>query len=539
MPNSNRWTQLLAISSLLLAILMQVPQMLHQIDHRSNGLMVQLNEDEGAYLARVQEALGGSPEQTSEAFIGEEGLRGSQFGLIERIYGAMFAWTGLRAAHVLQIMDSVIPVLIFLALIGLFQLCGFDRRIAFVGALMFVLLQFDGLNRPIHQRSGTLLALLSIAGILNGLRGNALYGILGGVLLGLLVGVYFWSFTFAWLAFGFFFLWEAVALWRSPGSSPGRLQHLTVIGGIGILVALPFVWNYWQVMQHPLSEVAVFRSGMYQSRLPESFPYSVLFIGMVVGTITTFIHKPKESQTYQGAIVLIITAFGVTHQQFVHGTVFNFVSHYLFLLVITAISVLLLAWSVRTKALLFSALCASVYLAGIAYDERYMFDLFRVKEHAFGEQHFSSLLPVLDSLPRGRILSDPDTSMFLAGSTKHDVVYSIYLKNVLMPHEEIADRYCLTQMPLEARQRNIADNKMLIYPDANRAFKNPDHREEEVRLVEQACARHDLDVAGALREYGITHVLWDEKRQPGWDITRLGSLTGVKKGEGWSLWEVQ
>jgi len=541
MPENKRWTRLLILSSLLLAFLMQVPQLLYQIDSRSQGVMVRLNEDEGVYLARVQEALSGRPEQASEAFVGGSHLVGSQFSLVERIYGSVFSWTNFRAAHVLQIMDSLIPVMIFLTLILFFQLCGFDRKTAFAGALFFVLLQFDGLNRPVHQRSGTLLVLLSLTGILQGLRGHTLLGIIGGALLGILVGVYFWSFTFAWLWFALLLLWEGIEWWRArkDGTSLHAVRVLTLFGVIGLCTALPFIGNYLELMQHPLSDVSLFRSGMRSSRLPESWPYSILFAGMVAGALLTFHSKPQESRRYQGALLLIITAFAVIHQQVIHGTVFNFVSHYLFLLIISAISVLLLAWSVRTKYLLFSGLCAAVYLSGIAYDERGVFSLFRVQEASFNEQHFASALPILDALPRSQILTDPSTSMFLAATTKHDVMYSIYLKNVLMSHTEIAERYCLTQLPVLPRNRRITENRFLIYPDANSAFReDPTVREREVAMVKEACARFDRDPEKALQQYGVTHVLWDEKRQPMWDVTKLGSLNLLERSEGWSLWSI-
>jgi hypothetical protein len=540
MTDRRRWICLLVVSSLVLAFLMQVPQLLHQMDRRSQGIMVRLNEDEEVYLARVQEGLSGRPEQSAEAYIGDPKLIGAQSALVERVYGTLFSWTDWRAAHVLQLMDSIVPVGIFVALIAFFRLCGFNRRIAFVGALLFLVLQFDGLNRPVQQRSGTLLTLIALCGILHGLHGRVLFGVLGGAILGILIGVYFWSFTFAWAWFALLILWESVIWFRSRRQETSflRLRLLGLYGAAALFTAIPFILDYLEVMWHPLSEAGVFRSGMYHSRLPESWPYSILFAGMLVGVLGAFRQAPHERDRYIGGILFILTSFIVIHQQVVHGIVFNFVSHYLFLLVIAAISMLLFAWSLRSRFLLFAALCAAVYLSGIAYDERHMFDLFRVEERAFAEQHFAGALPTLDTLPRSMILSDPESSLFLAAYTKHDVAYSIRLKNVLMCHEEIAERYCLTQLPVSVLDRRIADNPLLIYPDANRAFKDPRIRAREMEMVEEACARFDRDPRGAIERYGVTHVFWNEKHHPEWDMDRLGPMKLLERGEGWSLWQL-
>jgi hypothetical protein len=123
----------------------------------------------------------------------------------------------------------------------------------------------------------------------------------------------------------------------------------------------------------------------------------------------------------------------------------------------------------------------------------------------------------------------------------HDIVYSIYLKNVLMSHKEIAERYCLTQLPLAPEERRIAEQKWLIYPDAVSAFKdNPSVREEEVNMVEEACARADRDPKTFLRAYGVSTVLWDEKHQPTWDLKRLKvKLEKTAASVGWSLWRLR
>lgn len=279
---------------------------------------------------------------------------------------------------------------------------------------------------------------------------------------------------------------------------------------------------------------------MHPGRAPESLVYSILFLTMVAGVLAAQWRHPARLAPYRFAVITILTATIAIHQQAVHGIIFNFVSHYLYGLLTAAIAVLLLTWTLRLRTLLIAGLAAAVYVAAVAYDGRWVVSQFTPVPQRFNEQHFATLLPVLDAMPRVRILSDPATSAFIAGSTHHDVVYSVYLKNVLMPHEEIAERYCLTQAALPPELRHIAEQEHLVYPDAVSAFADdPSVREREVAMVLAACAAIDQDPGAALERFGIDYVLWDEQRQPAWDVMRLQvPLTKQVQGEGWSLWKI-
>src|SRR3989344_7547660 len=120
----NRWPLILTLTCIALAIIMQVAQYLHMRHPLYQGRLIELNDDEAAYMARVEEALAGRPEFVEEAFIGD-GTGGMHFAFIEQMYGYLFSWTGLHAAVFLQIEDSVIPVILFLTLYLFFRLCGF------------------------------------------------------------------------------------------------------------------------------------------------------------------------------------------------------------------------------------------------------------------------------------------------------------------------------------------------------------------------------------------------------------------------------
>ena len=145
--------------ALALGFLVELPQWLYLLHPLSQGFPVELNSDEDLYLSRVTEVLQGRPNQVAEAITGDPGILPLQGALIEEWEGLLFSWTGLNASQVFQIMDFVVPFLLFLVLVTFFLQAGFSRWAALGGAILFSLLELYNLNRPIHQRESFLLTL--------------------------------------------------------------------------------------------------------------------------------------------------------------------------------------------------------------------------------------------------------------------------------------------------------------------------------------------------------------------------------------------
>lgn len=539
----SRYSLILTLTAAALAVLLQVPQALHMLHPASRGIPVQLNSDEDVYLAHLQESLSGRPEQSSEAIIGDSALIGTHTALLERIEGTVFRFSGWRAATVEQVMDSIVPVLIFLALVLFFRLAGASRWLAYAGALAFVIVEIYSLSRPVQPRGSFLLLILAFSGIIAGLERRWWWGIIGGALLGALIGAYFWAWTFGWLWWGLLGAWEAVEWLRTRRHLHRvRVGMLLMFGLVGVIAAVPALMEWWTVAHHPLYEFAAFRSGMRPSHLPESWPYSALFFLMAAGIVITLWPDQLLRDRYRFLLVTIVAGFVAINQQVIHGISFYFVSHYIFPLATAAICVLILAKTLnvhRRPALWVASVAALVYLTALVYDGRYVINQFTVKTDRFDQQHFVTLLPVLDELPRATILSDPVTSLFLASSTRHDVVYTLYLKNLLMTHEEIARRYCLTQVPVPAADRHL-ESAQAVYPDAISAFRDdPSVAQDEIAMLKAACASTDANPAKYMTDYGAQYVLWNEKGHPEWSIRRLRApLIKTASGSGWSLFRV-
>ena len=370
------------------------------------------------------------------------------------------------------------------------------------------------------------------------MRGRRIAAVAGGVLLGLLVGVYFWSYTFAWAFWLMLLLWESCVWLKNRSKIPDALFALFLSGGIGLAIALPFLLHTYVLSQDPFFPEVQFRNEVFHSRLPESWFRSGAFLIMAASALLGGFSRARNSPLHRNASAVVLAAFLVLNQQVLHGTVLIFSSHYLFPLVFAGVVALLLFWILRSRWMIPGILASLIFLTGIAYDGRAALSQWRVSPGRFEDQHLATLLPLLDALPKGRILSDAHTSLFVAGQSHHDVVYSLYSKHTLMSNREFTERYCLTVLPLPPSHRESEDLSHLqqVFPASGMP---PSERSQKLQDIQRVCAEVDRDPGQFLMRYDVTHVLWNEEREPEWELKRLHVLLEkLGQGEGWSLWEL-
>lgn len=524
------WIPSICALAVFFGVLVSIPHVLHTFDDRYQGVPPHLNSDEHLYLARTQQVLCCSADELGVSIGGGE-LPTLQSGFIEQIYGVIFRLFTNRAATIFKLMDFVVPALLFLVIIGFARTAGVSRERALLIAVLFCVLELYNLGRPIHQRMSFLLTLLSMWGVIYAVR-SRWWGVATGVLLGLLVGVYFWSWTAAWCWWGVVLVYHClIREWSSA-------KNLGLMALVGLVGAAPQLWNMMSASNLENYADAFFRSGIAKSHTPESWVWSGLFFVMAVGS---FIYLTKKKETPYIPL-LSITAFILLNQHVVHGTRFVFASHYLFVLVLAATCVLIMFTKERTWYALGASVPAAVFLLGIAKDGLHIIGQWRVDASDFAEQHLASSLPVLDELERSVILSDPDTSSFIAAHTQHDVLYTVYMQHELRSHQEIAERFCLTQFPIAPDNRDYDGQRLLVFGAAYDAFDHQLSREElryqEIQLVENACADVDVDPQEFLERFTVQYVLWDKKRQTDWDVDRLvGGVEQVVSNKDWVLYK--
>lgn len=528
----------------VIGLLVGAPQFIHALDDRYQGIPIQFNSDEKSYQTHLQEALLGRFGQAGKGITrGGEDDPSFHLSLIEEFEGLLFGWTGLDAPHVFVIMDSLAPFLLILVLVAFLQSCGFPRREALIGAGLFGLLHLGNLNRPINQRESVLLALLALLCCQYARKGKWRWSILGGVLLGLLVGTNVWAWMTAWC------MWGILLLLLVATKEWDEMRRLARTGVIGLLCAAPFIWQIFSIRSHPAYADTVERSGLIHWRAPESYPWSALFFVMALGMLLLWFRHSRPKNDI-AITAMALSAFTVFNQQLVHGYTLMFRAHLLFFLTISAIGVLIhcirslrnLQGNVRLAQLMviFSSL---VILSAVSYENRKVFGQWHPDASDFRDQRLATLLPILKELPRSIILTDPSTALIVTGSTKHDVVFTGYLQHTLTTHEDLAEAFCMTQLPLKPEDRHLAEQNLLVIANGVGSQLDPVQRaklhEKDVASAQEACARLDKDPAGALKREGVEYVLWNRAEQPLWNLDRLQvHLEPMTEGDQWSLWKI-
>lgn len=539
------WEITVMLSALMLGVLVSLPNLLPLFSSLYRGVPLHRNADEFLYLARVEEAISGGWMGTAFTGGGER-LPVLQPALLEWILGIFGRLFGIHAVQMLLLEDFFVPLFLFLTLVVFSRVSGFRRTSALAIAWAFAFLELYNLNRPVHQRTSFLLLLLALFIILRSFeRRSWMLAIGAGGLLGLLPSVYFWSWTAGWGWLGVFSLLSLISMYWRQRRRGGVTRsvffpYLLVIGVVMMVVAVPFFLNTWETTQYPLYSEAFFRSGVGFTRLPESWIWSALFslmaMGISIGWWNGNVRTPMTCT--------VLTAFLLLNQHMIHGIRFLFASHYLFFLVLAAVVTVAALWNQRRWHSIAAIGAAALFLAGIAYDSRYVLSQWRLEAAAFADQHLADALPFLRALPPSVILSDLHTSSFLAAHTQHNVLYSSYIQHELRSHRDIAERYCLAQLPIVPVLRRPDSTSVLVYGAAYDGIRDPQERarvrQEELALVADSCAAINDSPPAALAHFGVTYVFWNEQREPEWELGRLHvPLEKVEQGEGWSLWKLK
>ncbi len=520
--------------AILIGMLVSMPHILHSLDERYEGVAIHLNSDEHLYLARTQEVLTLGANRLGNAIGGGDLLPALQTGLIEQFYGTLFRSFVSRASSILIFADFIIPVFLFLVIVAIARFSDLSRKRSLLVAVIFSSVELYNLGRPIHQKSSFLLVLLSMLLLILGSEKSYFWSILAGILLGILFSIYFWSWTAAWCFYALLLLWFLILKdWK-------KCKRLLVAGLTGVFVASFELIRMVNVSSLPEYKDVYFRSGIANSRIPESWIWSVIFLILALGSLWHLWKKPKQKPYIP---IIIISAFILLNQHAIHGVRFLFASHYLFSLVFSSVLALVFFWKKKSLLSIFAFLSALIFIMGIAYDNRSLISQWRVDSGDFFEQHLASTIPHLHLLERGMVLSDPDTSAFIASNTKHDVSSAVYKQHGGRTHEEITERFCLTQFPINPNNRTYKDRKLIVYGAAydalDEGIERNSAREQELKLVDETCANIDESPNQFFNNYKINYVLHNKKRNPEWNINRISiPLLIIEETDDWVLYKV-
>lgn len=497
--------------------------------------------DESQYIMRIRDAMERPWTDVSNAITsGPDAPRGLQMTLLETLAGSLFAWTGFSATALTVLLSVLLAPLstVFLSLLA--ARLGATRRLALLFAFVYFILLFGPLRRVVHQSwslpyvFGTLLLMLAWSRGPMRLRTISL-----GILLGLVPGVYFWAWTYLWAVFGI--LTALVVgerlLHREYKIVQSTLFHACGAGLIAIVTALPFFTLMWLNAHHPAAAETSIRSSLIHAREFESVRRSLVLLILTASTALWAVRFADWRRTIP-LLSFVLALFIVVHQQFVHGLVLSYWTHYY--PYVSAVSVLLIAVILSSPRRGIVEYCvmlaACVFLIGAFNDYKGRASFASPLPRYSQYQHLAGLVAALQADPKKEtVLADRDVSLIIGNSTKHDVVFTPFLRHVLVSDRELAERYCLTELP-----KGIPpDTEWLAHDIEELSAAGQTSTEavlqKDIVITRDACAWVASHPREALRKYGVTELAWDERNHPDWRINQKLFMP-LGKGPEWSLW---
>ena len=110
-----------------------------------------------------------------------------------------------------------------------------------------------------------------------------------------------------------------------------------------------------------------------------------------------------------------------------------------------------------------------------------------------------------------------------------------YGNKIVVSTVEYMERYCLSGHAFDPQPdyaRAIAQYMKELTRPAREQIEALYDR--HLALAEETCPAVARDLPGALRRYGVTMLLWNERLHPAWKIPSDFRLE--QQGEGWSIW---
>jgi len=497
--------------------------------------------DEASYFARIQAAVHGRYDDVGNGYTGPVPPVGDSVpAKMELLMGASLGWTGLQSPEISLLFTALIAPLTLPLLAWLLRRLRVRKELALGLSVGFVIVFWSVINRQINHALSAPVLLLALHSLLMLLeRPSVRSGLLAGVLLGITTGIYFWMWTYLWAVAAALLVLAPFFLPRKQARSVAIFVLLAL--GVALLFALPALLSIrdQSVLPHILD--VELRNGIVRTHGVESVIRSVLVLLLGAASVGFLFKMPRAERTaflFPAACVLGIAV--ALHQNVIHGKDFMFSSHYY---PYVGFSALLLSGvllerlpslkpvSKHAPELGMLAICAVLFGAALFdYGNVWRFHVWP----AFNVD-YQWLAPAVEKLNDGKrdtIFTDDNTGLWVLSWTDDSVLYTQYMQALHFTNEEYVERYCLSRLfDPKGPDLHWMARELVQYRSAHLI-------PERVERYKPLCDRMRANPKPMLEKYGVTRLLWNEKRHPDWDIDeRLFQKT--EQGEGWSLWNVR
>lgn len=523
----------------VVAALFALPHVRHAVWTQHRGLLRIVSTDDGFYQARVRAALLWRFNEVRNGMTGgSEPARGISPALLETAAGVLFSWTSLKAPQVMLLLTVFVTPFILMLLAALLRTLFGGPLLALWGSGLYTLVFLGALQKPINMSLSLPLAvtaLLLLAKLWDSPRPWKTLTV--GLLLGVLPSTYFWGWTFVWAVTGWL-LFLAICVPRLHR----KRQRITALFGacvIGLLLASPaFLELLTAGHGSPHFAATAVRSTVVYSRGIESVPRFVLSTALLVSALLLgrrHLAVGKLHATSLFALAAVLGMYTAMYQNFVHGVILTFSSHYYPYVCLAALIVGLWALAegghtVRRAPLRWAVVSlASVFLLAGLYDYRSAWNIVRGTYYVRDLQHLRPAVNALDDNFREIVLTDRSSAHMVTTWTDDDVIFTAYARHLLISDEEYAQRYCLTELFNPAGP----DIDWLAHEVVERpSGEDYAQRREQFAAI---CDPIRASPGNYLKKYGVSKLLWNERLRPEWRIDQR-RFARVQRGDGWSVW---
>ncbi|MDD5054970.1 MAG: hypothetical protein PHZ00_01740 [Candidatus Peribacteraceae bacterium] len=508
-------------------------------DPAYRGLLPYLSADHLYYALHVQEALLGG--DVSNGIFSLGNVSGVQPVGLEIVAGWLFGWTHLTGGDVVRIVTLVVfPLWLPLGYIVL-RKTGSSRIVAMVAAAGFFWLNILAVHRYVHQSWSFPCFLIGLWLLVRWWQSPRFStAVAAGAWTGMMTQVYFWNWTFLATVLGCLTL--CTVLPRCTRGTNGSVYRRTlpVLWGAFFLLALPYIVQTLGNLQSPFFAETARRSALLLTREIESWPRSIVTVVLAVSGIVTAYRY--ADQKHLGPLLALASAPAlVLNQQLIHGRVISFSTHFVPFISFATVVLMAWAWSHRRTVSWSGWIIVAaglIFNAPLAMERGWSLSFFRTQVSNYSFQHLASAMTVLRSDgAKDVILTDKETALHVAAHTDDDVVFVEYIRHLLLPTSEYAERFCLSELPSdppvsgEEVPEQLRELSRVGQTQISEAFR------ENAATARLACCTVRKDPAASLQHYGVTALLWDEILHPDWRIdSKLFSVR--ERGDGWSLWRL-
>jgi hypothetical protein len=560
--SSHKWAVIVAV---LIGIILASPQVYFYFENEDiyKGIALGGTTDEDTYLARIQEARDGYYTIANPAWAEGKDLPYLFTPLSENVISFTGQIFGLDLIKTITLSRFIFPVFVFLLIYALVNQIIRKKIVALVASTT-VLLSTNLVNPKAiwdliinHQTQTGFLLFSRVITPVNLIfffgflllfwifieKGKLFYGIASGIVLGLS----FYSYPYTW-TFLFAFL-GCLAILYLLKKECAKIKGIILTSGVAALVSIPYFWNLWQAMQHPLYPELSERFSIIKTHTPQIGALILILLAIFL----LFFPRGNKDR-YFFCLGLVLTPLIVLNQQVITGRImipdhYHWYYHTPLAIIFTILIVFEL---VKKKSfqycliglILFINFFNAFVIQSSFYqnqklealgNQRYgsVFEWLRnntKKDQVIaGDKNISLLIAIYTSL---NSVSFEDGHYTLAGS-EESVMERIFLTFRLdkIGKEEAKEYFFNNKTDISARIYGGYYRKLLgdydLIPDEKLNF-----------LVDKYKEFLDIPLKSVLKKYQTDYLLWDTLEHPEWNIEQYPFLKEIHRVNGFIVFRL-